>query len=80
MKLLDDKECHTAFGKYIKDIRERNGLNQREIAEKMGVSQVLISYIERGERDVDLGFAFRLCNIVGADMEDFIKLCKETTA
>lgn len=75
MKLLDSKECHIMFGKYIKEIRERKGINQREIAEKMGVSQVFISYIERGERDVDLAFAFRLCDAVGTDMRDFMNKC-----
>lgn len=75
MKLLDSKECHIMFGKYIKEIRESKGINQREIAEKMGVSQVFISYIERGERDVDLAFAFRLCDAVGTDMRDFMNKC-----
>lgn len=72
MKLLDSKECHIAFGKYIKDIRERKGLSQYEVAETLGVSQPYLSYIERGERDVDLAVAFKLCDIVGTDIRDFI--------
>ena len=72
MKLLDSKECHIAFGKYIKDIRERKGINQTEIAEKLGVSQPYLSYLERGERDVDLSLALNLCDAVGTDIRDFI--------
>lgn len=75
MKLLDSKECHIKFGKYIREIRESKDIYQSEVAEKLGVSQVFISYIERGERDIDLALAFQLCDAVGTDMRDFINKC-----
>lgn len=38
------------FGEYIKSLRTANGLSQRELAEKAGISNAEISRIETGER------------------------------
>lgn len=72
MKPICTKDCHEAFGEYIKNIRMRKGLSQNEIAEKLAVSQPYYSRIESGKRDVDLAFAFKICDVMGVDMRDFI--------
>ena len=45
--------CHTA-GKRISDIRREQGLSQKKMAKKMGISQQLISRIEKGRENVSV--------------------------
>lgn len=71
MKTIDVRDCHAAFGKYIKTARERKGISQSEIANILGVSQPYYSRIESGQRDVDLAFAFKICDVIGVDIRDF---------
>ena len=68
---IDVRDCHEAFGKYIKNARERKGLSQNEVAEMLDVSQPYYSRIEGGKRDVDLAFAFKICDVIGVDIRDF---------
>lgn len=68
---IDVRDCHEAFGKYIKNARERKGLSQIEVAKMLEVSQPYYSRIESGKRDVDLAFAFKICEVIGVDIRDF---------
>ena len=68
---IDVRDCHEAFGKYIKTARERKGLSQTEVAKSLDVSQPYFSRIEKGEREVDLAFAFKICDVIGVDIRDF---------
>ncbi|ETE02811.1 XRE family transcriptional regulator [Streptococcus pseudopneumoniae G42] len=44
------------IGKKIKQLREKQGLSQDELAEKSGVSRMTITYLETGAtKDVKLG-------------------------
>ena len=69
---INTKDCGLEFGKYIRDRRERKNMYQREVARKVGISQVHLSNIERGEREISLVLAIKLCDAVGADMRDFM--------
>ena len=69
---IDVRDCHAAFGKYIKAARERKGMSQAEVARKLEVSQPYYSRIEAGKREVDLAFAFKICDVMGVDMRDFV--------
>lgn len=71
MKNDEKRACHEAFGKYIKDIRERKGLSQTEVALSLGMSQPYYSRIESGKRDVDLAVAIKICEVIGVDIRDF---------
>ena len=72
MKSIDTKEYHVEFGKFIKEARECKKMNQTETAELVGITQSYLSYLESGDRDIDLALALKLCDAVGADMKDFI--------
>ena len=72
MKTIDIRDCHEAFGRYIKVARERKGLSQEEVAEMAEMSQSYYSRIENGQREIDLAVAIRLCASVGTDIRDFI--------
>lgn len=73
LKNIDTNECHVQFGKFIREARERKGLYQAELAEKVGIVQSYLSRLERGERDIDLDLALRLCDALNLDIQDFVK-------
>lgn len=74
MKTIDMRELvHAKFGEYIRDMRKELNISQFELAEQLGWSQVYLSYIERGERDVDFGDAFAICHALGKQVDDFLK-------
>ncbi len=72
MKEIKNSECLVDFGKYIKDAREGKQINQIEIAELLGMTQSYYSRIERGQREVDLVTAMRICRVLSLDMKTFI--------
>lgn len=72
MKTIDIRDCHDAFGKYVKTARERKGMSQDDVARILDVSQSYYSRIENGLREVDLAVAFKICAAVGVDIRDFI--------
>lgn len=72
-KNLDTTECHKKFGIFIKEARNRKNLTQQEVAEVAKISQVYLSHIERGARDVDLVLSLKLCDILNADIKDFVE-------
>ena len=71
MRTIDERDCHDAFGRYIKIARERKGMSQCEVAELLDISQAQYSRIEGGVRNVDLAFAFKICDVIGVDIRDF---------
>ena len=77
MKIIENSECLIGFGKFIKEGRERKKLYQENIATQLGISQVYYSMIERGERNVDLFLAMRICQILNLDLHDYIKAYME---
>lgn len=74
---LTSKERLILFGKFIRQVREENKWCQWEIAEKLGVDQSFISYLERGGRNVDLMFAMDLCKALGVKLSDFVKIVED---
>lgn len=73
MKIIENSECLTGFGKFIREKREQTNLYQSDVASLLGVSQVYYSHIERGERNVDLVMAMRICQILNLNLSDYIK-------
>ncbi len=72
MKIIENSECLKEFGNYIKEARQWRNVTQTEIAQQLGVSQAYYSFIENGEREVDLVLALKICQELRLDMRDFI--------
>lgn len=73
MKKIQNSECQSSFGEFIKKGRESRGLTQGEVATLLGMSQSYYGYIERGERNVDLVVAMKICRVLRLDLSDYIK-------
>lgn len=54
----------------IRELRIRQGLNQKQLAEAVGVSQSVISDYETGTISPLLGTAFRLADVLECSVSD----------
>ena len=72
MGLIDTKQCHIQFGRFIQEARIEKKILQRELAEKVGITQPYLSYLERGERDIDLALAMKICVVLNTDIREFV--------
>ena len=62
-----------AIGEQIRAIRKEEGLSQKELASKLGVSQQLISRIEKGKENVSLLTLKNIAGILAKKVTIFIK-------
>ena len=56
-------------GEWIKEMRERAGLAQRELCRKLGREHSFISKCELGERRIDIVEFYRICVACNANPE-----------
>lgn len=60
------------IGKYIKDIRKKNGLTQQELADKLGVSFQAVSKWERGICLPDIYILREISKLFSVNIEDIL--------
>lgn len=73
MKTVTDREALRSFGEFIRSRRENLSLRQEDVAEMIGIKQSYYSYIERGARNVDLLMSIKICDVLGLDLQDYIR-------
>ena len=61
-----------SVGQKVKNLREKAGLNQTQIAKFLEVDQSFVSKCENGERQFHVDALERLCNLFGCVMSDLI--------
>ncbi len=61
------------LGQMIKRLREENAMDQKDVAEKIGVSTMTISRIENGDTVLDVPQMEKAANAFGMDPLDFFK-------
>lgn len=61
------------IGKVIKDCRKEKGMTQKELAEKLMISDKTISKWERGLGCPDISFLTELSKILGVNIENILK-------
>jgi len=60
------------LGQVLADARERHGLKQSELAEKLGLPASYLSKIENGTRRLDVIELIRIAQAMGADAAELI--------
>jgi len=70
-------EKYAHFLEELNTLRERAGLSQTQLAEKLGVGQDLISRCEAGRRRVDVFELALWAHACGATLEEFVKRLDE---
>lgn len=61
------------IGKVIKDCRKEKGMTQKELAEKLMISDKTISKWERGLGCPDISFLTELSKILGVNIENILR-------
>ena len=54
----------------VRELRERRGWSQGELAEQLDVSRQTVNAIETGKYDPSLPLAFRIARLFGLSIED----------
>lgn len=57
----------------IKEIREKKGITQLELAEQVGITQVYLSYIENGHKTPTLKTLQKLAKALDVDIGELIQ-------
>jgi transcriptional regulator with XRE-family HTH domain len=60
------------LGKIVADARERHGIKQSDLAEKLGLPGSYLSKIENGTRRLDVIELIRIADAMGADATELI--------
>lgn len=69
---INERECSIEFGKFIREGREKKGIDQATMAEKVGLTQSSLSYIELGRRNTSLTTSLKICEALNLDFGDFV--------
>jgi transcriptional regulator with XRE-family HTH domain len=63
------KKIKYSFGEKIRDIREKSGLTLREVAQRIEVSESLISQIERNKVSPSIDTLFSIAEALEVDLD-----------
>ncbi|MEQ9484946.1 helix-turn-helix domain-containing protein [Coleofasciculus sp. F4-SAH-05] len=72
MKKSVFSEDYRCFLKLLREVRERAGLTQEQLAECLETTQSIISKCERGERRLDIVELRAWCQAIGISLPVFI--------
>lgn len=61
------------FGRRLKELRERSGVSQRELAAAIGVDQSAVHRMEAGERKIEVGEMIAACEHLGVSVDELLR-------
>lgn len=70
----------TRVARLLKEEREKRGLSMTVLAERAGLSQQMVSYVERGMRNPGLDTLIRLTEAMEVDLAELIKQAQATAS
>ena len=70
---------NTDFSRIITLLRKEKGINQKQAADSLGVSQSLLSHYEKGKRECGLEFVCRCAQFYGVSSDYLLGLSAERT-
>jgi len=63
----------------IKELREKHGLTQEVLADKVGVTRQTILFLEKGKYNPSLRLAYKIALVFGVTIEDVFSFEDEMT-
>ena len=61
------------FGRNLKEIRERSGYTQRQVADRLGVTPAAISKWERNTNEPNMGQITKMCDMFRCSIADLVQ-------
>jgi transcriptional regulator with XRE-family HTH domain len=72
-RLIANRKQQQALLSLLRELRQKAGLRQVDMAEKLGKPQAFVSYYESGARRLDLLEVRQICGILGISLLDFVR-------
>lgn len=69
-----NSQTYAIFLEHLRETREKAGITQAQLAERLGETQSFVSKCERGERRIDIAELREFCLAIDTTLEKFIKL------
>ncbi len=63
----------------IKELREKHGLTQEDLAWKVGVTRQTILFLEKGKYNPSLRLAYKIAHVFNVKIDDVFSFEDETT-
>ena len=70
---MDQEQINIVIGKRVKDLRNRNGLTQQELADRTELTKGFISQLERGQVSPSVVTLMDMIECLGVTPEEFFK-------
>lgn len=77
MKIPNEIRQREKFLLLLKEMRQKQGVTQVELAEKLGVPQSFVSKYESGERQLDILELRQICQFIGISFDNFVHQLEE---
>jgi transcriptional regulator with XRE-family HTH domain len=77
MKIPNENHQREKLLFLLKEIRQKNGITQVELAQKLGVPQSFVSKYESGERQLDILELRQICQLIGISFDNFVRQLEE---
>jgi len=77
MKIPNEIRQREKFLLLLKEMRQKQGVTQVELAEKLGVPQSFVSKYESGERQLDILELRQICQFIGISFDNFVRQLEE---
>ncbi len=77
MKIPNENRQREKLLFLLKEIRQKSGVTQVELAEKLGVPQSFVSKYESGERQLDILELRQICHFIGISFDNFVYQLEE---
>ena len=65
------------LGTLLRELREKRGLRQIEVAERLGVYQSYVSKYEHGEKSFKFAEVYFICRRLGVSFVEFVRLWED---
>lgn len=77
MKITNENRQREKLLLLIKELRQKQGVTQVELAKKLGVPQSFVSKYESGERQLDILELRQICQHIGISFDNFVRQLEE---
>ena len=77
MKIPNESRQREKLLFLLKEIRQKRGITQVELAEKLGVPQSFVSKYESGERQLNILELRQICQLIGISFDNFVRQLEE---
>lgn len=68
------RDLHTHIAHAVRQTREAQGLSMLAVAERAGLSQQMVSYVERGIRKPSLETLVRIAHVLELDLVELLQV------